>query len=245
MKVHFAFVLSASSALAVVSGLGCAGRVIDDTGSLAATSGGSKGDGSPASTTSASCASRVGEGGSSPAANGRVPVSHRASSCCSSQRGPAPETQPYPAGIAATGPDGRVMCSSDSDCRSGSNGRCFPFEGLVGPGGCSYDECSNDSDCPSASLCVCRSSATDNSANACGPRGNCAVDSDCGPGGFCSPSKDVCYGPSPFYCHTALDTCTDDADCPVVDGGYPNIATCAFDQQARHWTCRELVCYLP
>lgn len=205
------------------------------------------GGGSPGPISSASCESTVADAGSPPAANALVPLNHRASSCCSSQRGTGPGTQPYSAGVAAIGSDGHVVCSSDSQCISGKNGRCFPFEGLVGPGGCSYDECSTDSDCPSATPCVCRNAPTDNAPNVCAPRGNCSVDSDCGPGGYCSPSEDSCYGPSPYFCHTPLDTCTNDADCPSVDGGVPNFTNtiCAYDPQARHWGCTQRVCYPP
>jgi hypothetical protein len=240
MKIHFAFALSA---LAVVSSFGCGRHVSGGTGGLGA-GGGSMGDGAPGPISSASCESTVAEAGSPPAATAGVPLNHRASPCCSSQRAPGPETQPYGPGVAATGSDS-VACSLDSQCLSGTNGRCFPFEGIVGPGGCSYDECSTDSDCPSGTPCICRTSPTDNSANVCAPRGNCTVDSDCGPDRYCSPSNDACYGSSQYFCHTALDTCSNDADCPSVDGGYPNFAACAYDQQARHWACIQLVCYLP
>ncbi len=243
MKIHFAFVLSA---LTVVSGFGCEGRV---SGGLDTGSGGSIGDGSPGPISSASCESTVVEAGSAGAATARVPLNHRASACCSSQRGPGPGTHPYAAGFAAIGPDGGVACSSDSQCRGGTNGRCFPFEGMVGPGGCSYDECSSDSDCPSATPCVCRSAPTDSYANVCAPHGNCAVDSDCGPGGYCSPSnsENRCWGLSTYFCHTALDTCTNDADCPGSDGGSlgSTSAVCAYDPQARHWACMQVGCYLP
>jgi hypothetical protein len=253
MKIHFgfAFVLSA---LAVASGLGCAGRVSGSTGSLDAGSGGSgtsgggaNGGSSPSPIPSASCESTVADAGSASTTNGRVPLYHRASRCCSSQRGPGPAPQPYPADIAAIGANGGVACSSDSQCLNGTNGRCFPFEGLVGPGGCSYDECSTDSDCPSATPCTCRSTPTDNAATVCAPGGNCAVDADCGPGGYCSPSEDSCYGPSPYFCHTAFDTCIDDVDCPPVNGGVPAVtsAACAYDAQAQHWACTQRVCYPP
>src|SRR5262249_11512096 len=141
-----------------------------------------------------------------------------------------------PSNIAST-------CASDSQCQNGPSGRCFPFEGLVGPGGCSYDECYTDSDCSSKSPCICRGSPSDNSANYCAPPGNCNVDSDCGQGGYCSPSFSGCYQAATYYCHTAHDTCTNDADCPRVDAG-PSWAardTCAYDSAAQHWACSHFV----
>src|SRR5262249_504156 len=51
------------------------------------------------------------------------------------------------------------------------------------------DECFTDSNCPSGAPCICRTSASDDSANICATGGNCVLDSDCGPGGFCSPSE--------------------------------------------------------
>jgi hypothetical protein len=171
-----------------------------------------------------------------------APAFHRpAPACCSVQRGSAPPGQPYQSGVAST-------CVSDSQCRDGSNGRCFPFEGLVGPGGCSYDACYTDSDCPPGSPCICRGSPSDNNATYCAPAGNCSLDSDCGAGGYCSPSFSDCYQEATYYCHTARDTCTNDADCPAIDGGPPGAAvfdTCAYDSAAHHWACSHFVCLPP
>jgi hypothetical protein len=138
-------------------------------------------------------------------------------------------------------------CVSDSDCTSGANGRCFPFGGLVGPGGCSYDECSTDSSCGSRTPCLCRGSSSDNSANVCDPGGDCAVDSDCGPGGYCSPSWESCGGPK-YRCHTAHDACINDGDCPSVDAGAfscSTVALCAYSPQAQSWACNQRVCCPP
>jgi hypothetical protein len=140
MKTHFA--LSMPTLLAI-SSLGCGGRA-----SSAGNSGGSLGGGSAGSSSTASCPSPVSDAGASPLADVQAPLEHRASPCCSSQRGPGPSAQPYSDGFAAE-VNGHVACRSDSDCSAGPNGRCFPFEGLVGPGGCSYDECATDSDCAS------------------------------------------------------------------------------------------------
>ncbi len=176
------------------------------------------------------------------AGDARVPLQHRSTPArCTSQRGPGPAGQPYPSGVATT-------CMSDSQCTAGADGRCFPFQGLVGIGGCSYDECFTDSDCGSGATCLCRSSPA-NSANVCVHGGNCLVDSDCGPGNYCSPSLvENCLAPRQYFCHTASDTCLDDSDCPSVDAGAsscPITNTCAFDTQAHRWTCIEDTCCLP
>jgi hypothetical protein len=137
-------------------------------------------------------------------------------------------------------------CTSDSQCTHGADGRCFPFEGLVGAGGCSYDACFTDSDCPSGTPCLCRTSASDTSANTCVPAGNCVVDSDCGSGGYCSPSSQ-CYGIAGYYCHTAADSCINDTDCPAVDaGGACEIPpTCTYSPDAQRWACSEQHCCPP
>jgi hypothetical protein len=180
----------------------------------------------------------VAEAGTVSTGDAEVPLDHRAAgACCPSQRGPGPSGQPYPSGS--------TTCTSDSDCTGGANGRCFPFAGLVGPGGCSYDECFTDSNCPSGTPCLCRSSPSDDSANVCVPGGNCVVDSDCGPGGYCSPSRGSCEELSPYYCHTASDTCISDSDCPYVDGGESYVTVCAYNPQAHRWACNQLRCLPP
>lgn len=189
-------------------------------------------------------ASDAAKADSAKAADASVPLDHRSTAAaCPTERGPGPPTQPYPQGQSAG-------CASDSDCTSGQNGRCFPFEGLVGPGGCSYDECFTDSTCGPTTPCVCRASATDNAANVCDPGGNCAVDSDCGPGGYCSPSVSICAwnSPAPYFCHTRNDVCINDADCPSVDAGAGSCSTfssCAYDPQVHYWACTQLTCCLP
>lgn len=175
-----------------------------------------------------------------------APIYHRAApSCCPTERGPGPGTQPYGLGTAAG-------CTTDSQCTQGPDGRCFPFGGLAWTGGCSYDECFTDSDCPSGAPCICRTSALDDSTNICATEGNCVLDSDCGPGGFCSPSV-FCnfrlpgwpgYG---YYCHTAADTCINDMDCSPIDagGGCSIPSVCLYDTQAKHWACNDQKCCLP
>ena len=196
--------------------------------------------------------------------SGGVPLQHRSSSAsCPAQRGPAPQLcaggtcysqpYPYPAGIPTT-------CSSDSQCTAGVNGRCFPLEGNITAGGCSYDECFTDSNCGARTPCICRSSSTDNYANVCFVGGNCAVDSDCGPGGYCSPSMETCYstnpnveaeglaGPNPYFCHTTSDLCINDSDCPPLDAGtasYFGTSLCAYNTQDNRWECTQFVCLPP
>ena len=169
-----------------------------------------------------------------------IPDAHRTTAVpCPADRGPGPPTQPY-------SPAQSRGCASDSDCDAGMNGRCFPFEGLVGPGGCSYDECLTDSTCGPNTPCACRASATDNAANVCDTGGNCAVDSDCGPGGFCSPSP-ACGLPR-YFCHTAADTCVNDGDCPPVNPGTGSCETsssCSYDSLLEHWVCNQFTCCLP
>ena len=185
-----------------------------------------------------------------------APFQHRsAPASCPSQRGPGP---------SCANTTCSSSCSSDSQCIDGENGRCFPWEGLVSLGGCSYDECFTDSNCGSRTPCICRSSPTDNNANMCDVGGNCALDSDCGPGGYCSPSMETCYstnpeavvegrnygGPNPYYCHTASDLCINDSDCASPDAGTATTPTltytpCAYNVQDERWECTQLVCGLP
>ncbi|HEX7509299.1 MAG TPA: DUF6599 family protein [Polyangia bacterium] len=184
------------------------------------------------------------------------PLQHRSTpASCPSQRGPGPSC----ANTMCS------SCSSDPQCIDGKNGRCFPWEGLVSLGGCSYDECFTDSNCGLRTPCLCRSSPTDNNANMCDVGGNCAVDSDCGPGGYCSPSMETCYstnleavvegrnygGPNPYYCHTAADLCVNDSDCASLDAGTattsscPTYTPCAYNAQSNRWECTQLLCCLP
>jgi hypothetical protein len=221
-------------------------------------SGGTGGIGSGGNATGGSVTGGVGTGnggnGSGGNGSGKVPLQHRSTSAsCPSQRGSGPSC------VDTT----CSSCSSDSQCTDGVNGRCFPWEGLISLGGCSYDECFSDSNCGARTPCLCRSSSTDNSANMCDVGGNCAVDSDCGPGGYCSPSMETCYstnheaavegrnygGPNPYYCHTASDLCTNDSDCAPLDAGTATnpmtYTPCAYNVQNSHWECTQFTCSLP
>jgi hypothetical protein len=225
---------SEASSSASTSG---AGGAIGAGGAAAAHDAGS--DGPP-------CAPAFIEAGTGWEGDAEIPMYHRAApSCCPTERGPAPGTQPY-------GPNMANGCTTDSQCTQGLDGRCFPFGGLVWTGGCSYDECLTDSDCPSGAPCICRTSASDVSPNICAAGSNCVLDSDCGPGGFCSPSV-FCDARLPgwpaygYYCHTAADTCINDMDCPPIDsgGGCSIPSACLYDTQAKHWACNDQPCCPP
>jgi hypothetical protein len=88
------------------------------------------------------------------------------------------------------------------------------------------------------------------------------VDSDCGPGEYCSPSAqpapggqgvNACYGATPYYCHTASDTCINDADCAALDAeteaGTPQSPVpayvCAYNVQKTLWECTKAYCAVP
>ena len=130
---------------------------------------------------------------------------------------------PYPRG-----------CAVDADCTKGKNGRCtlHPSRELE----CDYDQCLSDKDC-GGGVCECRG-ATDSFANVC-RGGNCAIDADC-KGFACSPSLGGCGhlgGVFGYYCHTAQDQCTNDADCPGKKEG-----ACRFLPTAGAFKCSNEEC---
>ncbi len=191
-----------------------------------ATASSSSGTGGSTGTTS----STSGAGGSTP---GKEPVHHRASA--------APCTAPRDAENQGNAQGG---CLKDADCTTGANGRCVAFLGK--PSICSYDACKADAECGSASVCDCRNS--DNfGANTCF-QGGCQVDADCGAAGYCSPSAVAigtdCYTGIPqgsfgYFCHTAADTCVDDADCTAGPAGSQ---ACLFQVDTTRWACVQLMC---
>jgi hypothetical protein len=154
----------------------------------------------------------------------RVPSNHRpAGPVCPTGRGPGSLATgcAYDAGIP-------LACVHDSDCTTGKSGRCLPTPGVPCAPACSYDTCQSDADC-AGKACICRTSGTDSTANACAT-GNCAIDSDCGPGGYCSPSGLPNACGIGYFCHTPGDTCLDNADCGSSQG-------CTFDPHALAWSC--------
>jgi hypothetical protein len=137
-----------------------------------------------------------------------------------------------------------AVCSVDSQCTAGTNGRCLAPGRLAGCF-CSYDTCFADSDCKLGGPCACRGTGTVG-ANTC-LAGNCRVDADCGPGGSCSPTYDFgCgryLGIVGYYCHTKNDTCLDDSDC--VPAGAPigaPAADCRHNPATGAWTCATGQC---
>ena len=131
-------------------------------------------------------------------------------------------------------------CATDADCTAGQNGRCeSSLQGNV----CSYDECFTDADCGSAGVCGCRQDQL-YGANVC-YKGDCRTDADC-PTSWCSPSvvdvstsctSGIPIGSVGFFCHTAADECTNDADCPSSEN------SCTFDADKLHWACRAVLCF--
>ncbi len=101
---------------------------------------------------------------------------------------------------------------------------------------CSYDACSQDGDCASGVPCQCRSSSA-KGANTCVTGSGCRTDTDCGDNGFCSPSG-ASNGSMGWFCHTAVDTCVEDADCV----GAGNQSECSFDPAAMRWQCGQSTC---
>jgi hypothetical protein len=127
-----------------------------------------------------------------------------------------------------------ARCTRHADCTEGANGKCAASG--VGMGGgiysCNYDQCATDADCDPGKICYC----TVSSSARCLTVGNCQTDADCGGGShsYCSPSMGWdCGGYRPidgYHCHTAADTCLDDADCSGTD-------YCNFDVYDGSWKC--------
>jgi hypothetical protein len=156
----------------------------------------------------------------------RTPLVHRATATpCSRDR---PVGTCYP-------PHGG--CQSDAECTEGRNGRCM--NGGIGENYCSYDACVSDGDCAAGTACVCREGRWDTNT-ICGAS-SCRVDADCEGGFTCSPSRGQCgfVGNVGYFCHTAEDTCVDDADCPN-DGGPATQTYCMWN--GKRWGCYTSNC---
>jgi hypothetical protein len=161
----------------------------------------------------------------------RVPTDHRAAPlpACSHSRAASPTS---PDGTCATADAGICpgsQCSQDSQCLSGTNGRCLqsgPIPGLA----CDYDTCFSDSDCALGSVCQCRGPSDGLNANYCTKQSNCQVDADCGVNGYCSPSQAHEWCRTFYACHTPDDQCLNDSDCPAG-------THCDYDEAAKHWVC--------
>ena len=189
-----------------------------------------------------------------------VPHNHRASgSVCPQGRGPGISELKPPCSLDAGIP---TNCWQDSDCTSGTNGRCLARQGpMTCMSGCSYDNCSSDSDCPANVPCDCRASESDSAPNGCVTvtGGNCRIDSDCGPCGYCSPtqvnvlcscpSEALCDGTSKCYagqtevpceCGDACGHgyfCHTQRDTCIDDADCGNQGTCNYDTVNKMWSC--------
>jgi hypothetical protein len=174
------------------------------------------------------CACQIDAGGKDAATE--VPVNHRAddSQCAGSPPpGNCPESIPMD------------VCSHDTDCTTGTNGRCVESGGGALDCSCTYDTCATDNDCPKGQLCACHGSPyTESAGNTCMP-GNCRVDADCGASGYCSPSEGGgCGSLGGYYCHTPSDQCVNDSDC---SGG--GLDVCEWSSTDARWECQmELLC---
>jgi len=131
-------------------------------------------------------------------------------------------------------PFGDAGCEGDNSCTAGTNGRCIGPPGGPAICGCTYDQCLHDTDCAASKTCACHDSPYLWGDNAC-TQGDCRIDANCGVAGFCSPSLSPasCYLLSGFYCHTALDQCTDDTDCATQSG-----QGCMYSPAHARWECQ-------
>ncbi len=219
-----------STLLAVVALAGCGGIAdkpapsSDDGGTSGSTEGGSSSGGADAGISSIDAVADTGAS--------RAPQQHRPTDAqCSAPVAPGDCNGPFP---------GDAGCASDSVCTAGTSGRCINRGGgPAAPCYCTYDECAHDTDCPTGQLCACHDSPyTDSHDNTCMP-GNCRIDTDCGPGGYCSPSAtpaDCGDGLAGYYCHTPMDACIDDSDCPPSSTN-PGIPGCTYSLADARWEC--------
>lgn len=147
---------------------------------------------------------------------------------------PAPVGRPAAAeclghstGVLSTSVEAPVSCNTDADCGDPT---------LVGAhqclkGTCLYDQCLSDTDCAANEVCVCQEMLRW-SSNRCIAM-QCRVDADCGANGTCSPSfTDACGRLAGYYCHSADDTCSTDADC------CGSTARCGYQPELGHWACQ-------
>ena len=185
-----------------------------------------------------------GDGGGHPGnpdtgpANPNPPTNHRpAPVACATTRPPGLNED---AGVDSGLPG---LCTNDSECTQGTNGRCLPPGGNAAGDLCSYDQCATDSQCPSGNVCQCGApgGTYGRAGNTCVPS-NCKVDADCGNGGYCSPTEAPSCGSRSgivgYYCHGPGDACTNDSDC--IDGGVGGY--CAWQSMTGKWACSYGIC---
>ncbi|MFI5302575.1 MAG: hypothetical protein ACHREM_31175 [Polyangiales bacterium] len=175
--------------------------------------------------------------------DGNIPAASRAvaGSCAPSSLPSVDQLFDPDSGLNYTPPPGG--CHGDAECPiwSGWTSRCAGATATTG-GTCTFDACHTDSDCTGGAVCGCQGSvrgwAGSSAGNACIPA-DCRTDADCGFAGHCSASAGgggPFYGIGGYYCHTAQDECTKDADCCNATPG----AYCAYDPTKKHWACSSV-----
>ncbi len=125
-----------------------------------------------------------------------------------------------------------VPCTTLADCQDAGG-----YYQACRASQCSADACLTDSDCPTGEACGCSSDFGGNAihTNTCIPA-QCRIDSDCGPGGICSPYRsDFCNSLSGYYCHSAADECTTNANC--CD---PDKPSCKYQPTLGHFACEAV-----
>jgi hypothetical protein len=133
---------------------------------------------------------------------------------------------------------GGVSAHPPAEVHRALAGPCAPTSGDIN----GQDECTTDAECKGG-VCSCAPATREwsgGSRNVCVPA-NCHTDADCGDKGACSPTVNDCgsfYGVQGYYCHTAADACTVDAEC--VQGS--NQGACYYAPEVGHWTCTYSHC---
>ena len=209
------------------SSSGSGGSSSGSGGSSSGSGGSSSGSGG---SSSGSGGSSSGSGGSSSSSGGgRVPQNHRPDDSQCQQAA-------SPGNCNFGGSSGGMMCSADSQCTAGTDGRCVASGGGVAFCQCTYDTCQHDADCGAGQTCACHGAPYGNGlGNTCTPSG-CRVNADCGSGGYCSPADNTmsCGSLLGYFCHTPSDQCTDDSDCGTM-GGYQ---VCTYSMSLGYWQCQ-------
>ena len=132
------------------------------------------------------------------------------------------------------GKDAGMECGDDSDCTAKPNGICRASTGGAFFCGCAYG-CVRDSDCAAGQLCECGDPVGFCVTTKCTDDTKCAAPSLCAsvPAGFGG-----CGGEGTAYlCQTSADRCDVASDCPMKDGGQPQI--CGYDADAGARGCGE------
>jgi hypothetical protein len=141
-----------------------------------------------------------------------------------------------------------VACSSSKPSEAATNPSplhgtaAFPCPPSPQPDGSTlHDECTTDADCASNAVCTCVQTprAIGIATNTC-VSASCRSDADCPATRGCGLSTQHGDGGGEFgapgwYCHTAKDACTTDADCGVGQDG--SAQSCAYGEASATWIC--------